>query len=304
MPLHELLFFDLETTGLSGGTGTVAFLAAVGHYIPGAGFSSDQYFIDDYPAEPAMIGMLRDRLCRAAGVVTYNGATFDMPLFRTRCIMHGLRPPDIHCHLDLLHPARRLWRSVLPDCSLGTLERQVLGSDRGPDVPGSAIPEIWLSYIQKPDLANPALELVFEHNASDVRTLAALFLLVTRGLADRSLPTADPLGLAMLVGRVDPGAAIRILETALADGDCRAARPLMTRYWQAGRRAERIALARYLDDDCYGLLMKSIHAETVDADLANAIQLAERAGRIASASNLPRVESRLRRLKAKAVGRC
>ena len=33
---EELLFFDLETSGLSGGAGTVAFLAAFGRFLPAA----------------------------------------------------------------------------------------------------------------------------------------------------------------------------------------------------------------------------------------------------------------------------
>ena len=49
---------------------------------------------------------------RAAGVlVTYNGKTFDAPLIDTRFLFHRLAAPFAGLpHLDLLHPARRLWR--------------------------------------------------------------------------------------------------------------------------------------------------------------------------------------------------
>ncbi|MDR0388096.1 MAG: ribonuclease H-like domain-containing protein, partial [Treponema sp.] len=48
----DLLFFDLETTGLSSGAGTVAFLAAFGRMVPGnPNLEVTQYLLLDYPGE-------------------------------------------------------------------------------------------------------------------------------------------------------------------------------------------------------------------------------------------------------------
>ncbi|MFH2116406.1 MAG: ribonuclease H-like domain-containing protein [Spirochaetota bacterium] len=293
-----MCFFDLETTGLSGGTGTVAFLATLGRFTAMDNFSTSQYFMDDYPGEPAMIHRLAMDLSKAESIVTYNGGSFDLPLFRTRCIMNGLRPPELSRHLDLLTVARRLWRVVLPDCSLGTIEREILSIDRGPDLPGSAIPERWFSYLRGGKEAREALDLVFSHNDHDVRTLALLLVMLAVGLVDGQVFKADPVGLAVLLGRSSPELALGILEAALANGEVRAIKPLMRIYWKAGRRQERMSLVPQLPDDTYGLYMKSVHAEKLDRDLESAINLADQALAQASGNMAIRLEQRLKRLRS------
>jgi uncharacterized protein YprB with RNaseH-like and TPR domain len=314
LSLSGMHFFDLETTGLSGGTGTVAFLATLGRFgsmdKSGANgrsavidktcamnsFHTTQYFMDDYPGEPAMIRRLAADISEARSIVTYNGGSFDLPLFRTRCIMSGLRPPEIPWHLDLLTVARRLWRVVLPDCSLGTIERRILSIDRGPDLPGSAIPERWFSYLRGGKEAQEAMDLVFSHNDHDVRTLARLLLLLSEGFEKGRVYQADPVGLAVLLGRSSPGLALRTLESALAEGEPRALRPLMRSYWKAGRRQERMDLVPRLPEDTYGLYMKSVRAEKLDKDLEVAISLADQALAQASGSMALRLEKRMKRL--------
>ncbi|MDR2245189.1 MAG: ribonuclease H-like domain-containing protein, partial [Treponema sp.] len=128
---ESLRFFDLETTGLSSGAGTVAFLAAFGRFVPAAAGGMDgryalrvnQYLLLDYPGEndfleAALKEFARDwteteETARPPLIVTYNGKTFDAQILKTRCLMNAIVPPD-YCHADLLHPARRLWKRVLP----------------------------------------------------------------------------------------------------------------------------------------------------------------------------------------------
>jgi hypothetical protein len=292
-----MCFFDLETTGLSGGTGTVAFLATLGRFSAIDRFSTVQYFIDDYPGEPAMVSRLAAELAEAEAVVSYNGSSFDLPLFRTRCILNGLRPPELPWHVDLLIPARRLWRGVLPDCSLGTIEREILSIDRGPDLPGSAIPERWFSYLRGGDEAGSLMDLVFSHNDTDVRTLAQLLLMMAKGFLEGKIPRADPVGLAFLLGRSNPDLALYTLEAALATGESRVVKPLMRRYWKADRRKDRMDLAPLLPDDGYGLYMKSVYAEKVDKDLDAALALSVQALDLAEGSMFKRIEHRQKRLK-------
>jgi len=296
LSLSGMRFFDLETTGLSGGTGTVAFLATLGRFSANDCFSTVQYFIDDYPGEPAMVSRLAADLAEAETVVSYNGSSFDLPLFRTRCILNGLRPPDLPWHVDLLIPARRLWRGVLPDCSLGTIEREILSIDRGPDLPGSAIPERWFSYLRGGDEAGSSMDLVFSHNDNDVRTLAQLLVMMAKGFLEGKIPRADPVGLAFLLGRSNPDLALYTLEAALATGESRVVKPLMRRYWKMGRRGDRMDLVPLLPDDGYGLYMKSVHAEKVDKDLDAALALTVRALGLAGGSMLKRLEVRQKRL--------
>ena len=193
---RRLLFLDAETTGLAGGTGTYAFLV-------GAAWLEDdrlvltQHFMRDFDEEPALLAALRPLLERASGLVTFNGASFDLPLLETRFIMTRRRWPAALPHLDLLRPARRVWTGWLSDCRLSTLESAVLGLAREDDVPGGLIPMLYFDYLRSRRAA--PLCRVFEHNRCDVLSLVALVGWFGRALADaRHLRPAELAGLGRL----------------------------------------------------------------------------------------------------------
>ena len=168
----ELIYLDTETTGLAGGTGTCAFLIGLG-MIEGADFVVRQFFLRDYPEEKAILAALAQTLAAYKGLVTFNGKTFDVPLLETRYALARQRSPfGRMIHLDLLHPARRLWKLRLESCHLTNLEKEVLGINRKGDVPGSEIPGIYFDYLRTGDARG--LQPVFYHNALDIITLAAL----------------------------------------------------------------------------------------------------------------------------------
>ncbi|MDR1956722.1 MAG: ribonuclease H-like domain-containing protein [Treponema sp.] len=189
---ETLVFFDLETTGLSVGTGTTAFLGAFGRFVPaepkqgkpqepGSGpyrLQVDQYLLLDYPGEPDFLATLL-RALAADGhpplLVTYNGKRFDLPLLQTRCIIHRMSVPRYYV-ADLLHPARRLWKGRVPDCSQGSIE-SLLGIDRTGDLPGALAPESWFSFLRSGE--TEGLLQVCEHNQRDVLGLASLFAALT-----------------------------------------------------------------------------------------------------------------------------
>jgi hypothetical protein len=280
--LSALSSFDLETTGLSGGAGTVAFLAAFGRIRDGA-FRVRQFFMDDYPAEPAFLAAIGEEMESCALVLSYNGASFDLPLYRTRCVMNGMKPSAPRYALDLLHPARRLWRRTLPDCTLGSIEREVLGIARGEDLPGALVPEAYFRFLKEG--FHRELELAMDHNASDVYALARLFLAMERALDGSPPPRCDTLGLAFLVYRFDSERADALVEGALAQAEAKgnnaasaeAAALLMRSYWRQGRKRERLALAPRLPDDARGLLFKSLYEERLRGDRAAALDCARRA---------------------------
>jgi uncharacterized protein YprB with RNaseH-like and TPR domain len=176
-------FLDIETTGLSGGTGTYAFLVGVGRYIAGE-YHLAQFFLRDPSEEQAQLLALEDFLAPCEILVTFNGKSFDAPLLNTRYTTHGWRSPlPTMAPLDLLHLARRLWRDRLPSRTLGTLEVQILGHRRsGEDIPGWLVPQMYFDYIHTGD-ARP-LTGVFYHNAIDVLSLAALLNHVAHQLDD------------------------------------------------------------------------------------------------------------------------
>jgi len=173
-------FIDAETTGLAGGTGTVAFLVGVG-YFAGDSFRLEQCFMRDYDDEEQMLEYLRGLLGRFDTLVSFNGKSFDVPLLRSRFISNRIPSPlDEVNHLDLIHAARRFWKIRLRDCSLNNIERNVLGIRRRGDVPSALIPGIWFDYLRDRD-ARP-LKPVFYHHRMDILSLVSLTALLSRSL--------------------------------------------------------------------------------------------------------------------------
>jgi uncharacterized protein YprB with RNaseH-like and TPR domain len=175
---RRIAFLDTETTGLAGGTGTVAFVTGVGR-IAASGFVVRQFFLRDFDEEASALTALAEHLAEFDVLVTYNGKAFDQPLLETRYRMTRQRPPFGHLeHLDLLYGARRLWKLRFESCRLVHLENQVLGVERVGDVPGHLIPVLYFDYLRT-KRASP-LEPVFEHNRLDIVSLACLTAIVPR----------------------------------------------------------------------------------------------------------------------------
>ena len=125
IPINKLLIFDLETTGLAGGTGTYPFLLGFGVF-ENKGIRLYQYFLPDFGREINAFLDMRNVLRNKNVLLTYNGKSFDYPLLRNRMIMNRMDDPfKTFLHLDLLHLARRLWKGALPSCSLSTIEEEI-----------------------------------------------------------------------------------------------------------------------------------------------------------------------------------
>ena len=181
--IEQFAFLDTETSGLSGGTGTYAFMIGVGRF-EGETFRLAQFFMRDPAEEPAMLEALLDFLAPARALVTFNGKAFDAPLLNTRYALHSIPTPlREFSHLDLLPLARRLWRDRLPSRALKYLEENILDAPRTTDeVPGYEIPWLYFDYLRTGD-ATP-LKGVFYHNAMDVVAMAALLSRVASMLHD------------------------------------------------------------------------------------------------------------------------
>jgi len=205
---RNLLFMDTETTGLAGGTGTMAFLVGIGYFGDDC-FVIEQYFVRRFAEERAVLGQFLNCLERTAGahgaLVTFNGKCYDLPLLYNRAVLQRFSTvPVIDAHIDLLYPARRLWRKHLPDCALKTLERALSGVIRQGDVPACLIPEMYFRYLRTSD-PTPLKE-VFYHNQLDILSMVALLdtmlLLFSQDPAGAYLPV-DRLSMARMVEEVD-----------------------------------------------------------------------------------------------------
>ncbi|HTP68821.1 MAG TPA: tetratricopeptide repeat protein [Dongiaceae bacterium] len=206
---EKWLFLDTETTGLAGGTGTYAFLVGLAWWDAG-GLQVEQLFLRDFSEEHSLLYELAARLDERPVLVTFNGKTFDWPLLENRFTMtRAIRIPSLAAHLDLLHPARALWRLRLGSVRLVELERHVLdatrlGWQRDDDVSSSLIPQYYFDYLRGAS-AQP-LAGVVRHNQMDLRGLAALFGKINTMLENAeggsgSLESLDLFGLSKFLHR-------------------------------------------------------------------------------------------------------
>lgn len=203
------LFLDTETTGLSGGTGTYAFLIGLAWWDSG-GLQVEQLFMRDFHEEHSILHELSARLAERPVLVTFNGKSFDWPLLENRFTMtRAIKTPKLATHLDLLHPSRALWKLRLGSVRLVELERHVLnaprlGWHRDEDVLSSMIPQHYFDYIR----GGPAepLAAVIRHNQMDLRGLAAILariegLLAAPERADNGVESLDLFGLSRFLNK-------------------------------------------------------------------------------------------------------
>ncbi len=220
---EDVLFLDTETTGLSGGTGTYVFLLGLA-WIEDGELVLRQHVLHDLGAERAFVGTLHAELERFRACASYNGKCFDLPLLRTRVTLALRAQLTVdEAHLDLLHPARRLWRDRFGSTSLRQLEESVLDDGRATDdIPGSLIPERYFHYLATGD---PALIApVLRHNARDVVSLVRITDRVARAVLDaRAGRTPDHPPAALALARIfertgDLDTAFLCYESAYVDG--------------------------------------------------------------------------------------
>ncbi|MBX7059170.1 MAG: ribonuclease H-like domain-containing protein [Leptospirales bacterium] len=170
----EIAFLDVESTGLSRGVGVVPFLIGLA-MIDSSGVSVEQILMPSPSAEERCLEYLSSRLSSFEYLVTFNGKSFDAPLIRNRLLLH--RRPQLPrlAHFDLLHVFRRLIsREAMPGRRQADLERELLGLDRGDDLPGAEAPQIyfdWLNYGHDAGMAR-----VLEHNRLDLVGMCFLML--------------------------------------------------------------------------------------------------------------------------------
>src|SRR5215467_8414278 len=188
------LFLDTETTGLAGGTGTYAFLIGVAWWDSG-GLQVEQFFMRDFTEEYSLLQELATRVIERPLLLTFNGKSFDWPLLENRFAMtRAIAAPKLAAHLDLLHPARALWKLRLGSVRLVELERYVLdagrlGWRRENDVQSALIPQYYFDYLR----GGPAQPLagIVRHNQMDLRGLAALFRKINAVLSESTMPSED-----------------------------------------------------------------------------------------------------------------
>lgn len=221
-PIEEFVFLDTETSGLTGGMGTLVFLVGLGYWKKDH-YHLSQLFLREPDEESAFLTALEEYLTPFKVLVTYNGKSFDAPLLNNRFVMNGFQSPiKKKYHIDLLSLTRRIWRNRLDDRSLGNLEHEILSLTRSADeIPGWMIPQIYFEYLQTLN-ASP-LQGVFYHNQIDILSLSALFVhlaqLLKNPLIAENPQSLDLIAIARLYEELsDYTRAVQLYEASLDIG--------------------------------------------------------------------------------------
>lgn len=179
----QLLFFDVESTGLSSGAGNMVFLIGLGFFDDKKNFIIEQYFIEDYINEKGLLYILDEFFKHRSHLISYNGKSFDFHVLKNRFILSrkfSFLLDNIY-HFDLLHASRRMWKSVLNEFNLGELEKNVLKFKRSDeDIPGYLIPEYYKDYLKTHNAK--IVEKIFYHNLIDVRSMLGLIIVQIQNL--------------------------------------------------------------------------------------------------------------------------
>src|SRR5699024_11659923 len=118
---------------------------------------------------------------------------FDLPLLDSRFTMNRMRGelPSL-VSVDLLLPARRLWKLRIKSCRLANLEAQILGVPREHDLPGSEVPGRYFSFLKTGD--ESLLTDVLDHNREDVVSLGKLLAVLSEAYFQPEM-ISDPIDL-------------------------------------------------------------------------------------------------------------
>ncbi|WP_295540357.1 ribonuclease H-like domain-containing protein [uncultured Thiohalocapsa sp.] len=268
---------DTETSGLAGGTGTWVFVVGLARWRDGH-LALVQYLLTRLDAEAAFLAQVRTDLAAAELLLSYNGKTFDVPLLAARLRLARLAETAAHLpHLDLLHPLRRAFGGVWPDCRLATVERRLLAHVRADDLPGAEAPAAWLAWLRRGDASR--LGAVLAHNRVDLLSVAAL---PARLAAVHRAPAAhggDVLRIARWrLARGDGIAARQLLVAAQAETPSAPARHLLARlHLRAGDWRAAVALWEQLAavGDAAALEALAKHYEHRAKDLRRALACAQ-----------------------------
>lgn len=190
---EEILFFDIETTGLSPKASSLYMIGAMFFDGKCGSWKLKQFFADNYKSEAEIIKSFLEILGRYKYLYHFNGRTFDIPYILNKCEKHGIKP-DSHCMsilndtdgvysidiLALIRPLKKLLS--IPKASQAALERW-LGIMRKDQYDGGQLIPVYSQYMQYKTIANgkaPELEgLLLLHNHDDIKYMLDVCSILT-----------------------------------------------------------------------------------------------------------------------------
>ena len=288
------VYIDTETTGLSGGSGTLAFLVGFA-VVNGGAIELTQFLLTRFSAEAALLSAFAECLSANDRLVSYNGKSYDLPLLVSRFRMQSLPQPIGGLpHLDLLHPVRRLFGTRWNDCRLLSVEQHLLGFTRVDDLPGSEAPAAWFSYVRGGHASQ--LIKVVAHNQQDIVSLAVAHTALAQAIARPVDFGVDLHALGRWLAQSDEDAARELLHAHNAYL-CDAGKRFLAHLWRrAGHWPQAVALWEALAaDGCTESLERlAKYHEHVSKDLTAARRCCELLpGRAADQHRRQRIHDKL-----------
>ncbi len=179
---EEILFFDIETTGLSPKASSLYMIGVMFFDKEQDAWHIRQFFADNYKSEPGIIMSFLEILGRYKYLYHFNGKTFDIPYILDKCRKHGIKP-DSHClsvlndtsgiySIDLLLLVRPLKKLLSIQSAAQTSLERWLGIMREDQYNGGQLISVYSQYIQfklvSPDKAPELEKLLLLHNHDDI----------------------------------------------------------------------------------------------------------------------------------------
>lgn len=181
-PKEEILFFDIETTGLSAKSSSL-YLIGVMFFDKDSGlWQLTQWFADNYKSEKLIIESFLSTLENYNYLYHFNGKTFDIPYVLTKCEKHNIQISE-HCQhilsdttltysFDILAYIRPLKKILNISKANQTALEQWLGIQREDEYDGGKLIKVYSEYMQckimKPEKADELEHLLLLHNHDDI----------------------------------------------------------------------------------------------------------------------------------------
>lgn len=176
-PLKDIVFLDIETTGLSPATSSVYLIGAVYHQQ--MEWHIRQWFSDSLTSEQEILQDFFSFLSSYQVIVSFNGESFDLPFLKKCAAAYGLettilermRSFDLYRHL---RPVKTMLQ--LEDLKLSTLERY-LDIPRQDQATGKEMVAVYKDYLQIRD--SRLYQVLLLHNEEDLKALPQIMPLLS-----------------------------------------------------------------------------------------------------------------------------
>ena len=168
---HDILYFDIETTGLSAARSDL-YLIGYG-YLEDDHFNTVLLFNNDGKSEPEMLQTFQDKLSSFGTLVSYNGDTFDIPYMKTKHDQF-----DVSTTIDTIrsfdiYKITRKYKKLFNLSSMKQVDVEDLtGFARCSFISGGKLIEAYKSYLKYP--SKTLLSDMLTHNHDDIRGLISI----------------------------------------------------------------------------------------------------------------------------------